>query len=244
MCIFSQPIDHVSDTRIYARMRGDRQYLAYQMRLASMTEQAMILPLPVAGGDPGDLRFIDLSACALWFDGLDACFPNLSRGGGPVAAAASLEVHRVGAFDASFVPERAAFARLDPRFRLDDGVWDRFPDYAGFGFAVFQLRAGDARVHPMALSFRSRDPRTLFFPTAHVHDGQVHATAEFDHRLYAQFDTVPPQWRQGEILPRQTLGAGFLATTAAAELIDADAPVARRILRGEQTNGDVVVALS
>ncbi len=32
----------------------------------------------------------------------------------------------------------------------------------------------------MAFEFPHRDPTRLFFPTVHVHDGRVHARAEFD----------------------------------------------------------------
>lgn len=42
----------------------------------------------------------------------------------PVAAG-MLTVHDVGDFDASFVPELNDFARLDPRFLLDDDLWNR-----------------------------------------------------------------------------------------------------------------------
>ena len=41
-------------------------------------------------------------------------------------------------------------------------------------------------IHPMAFEFPRRDPGRLFFPTVHIHDGQVHARADFDHLLYGQ----------------------------------------------------------
>jgi hypothetical protein len=50
------------------------------------------------------------------------------------------------------------------------------------------------RIHPMALSFRTRNSTALFFPTAHVHDGSVHPVAQFDHSLYAQAGAS--QWRR------------------------------------------------
>lgn len=46
------------------------------------------------------------------------------------------------------------------------------------------------RVHPMAFEFPRRDPKQLFFPTVHIHDGQVHAEAAFDHMLYFQLDRM------------------------------------------------------
>ncbi|MGH8082505.1 MAG: hypothetical protein ACREP7_18160 [Lysobacter sp.] len=240
MCIFSQSIEQVSRTRIYARRNSQRQCLVYEMHLVSTQDQAMVLPLPIAAGDLDAVEFVDLSAHATFFDLLDHCFPMpVNRGPVPASAGSTLAVHRVGAFEASFVPSRADFARLDPRFRLDDAVWDRFPGYQGFGFAVFQLHAGDARVHPMALWFRSRDPNRLFFPTTHVHDGEVHATADYDHRLYAQGGIEAADWLRGGILPNEAFDPELLESPAAHGLIDLSQPLLRRTLRGERPNADV-----
>jgi hypothetical protein len=38
----------------------------------------------------------------------------------------------------------------------------------------------------MAFSFPRRNTKSLFFPTVHIHDGEVHSKAEFDHTLYCQ----------------------------------------------------------
>src|SRR5262249_32611957 len=195
------------------RMRGERQVVVYEMRLASSGDLAMVLPLPIQRPSDDAVKFIDLSSYPEFFDDLERCFPvPVSRGsaGWAVAAAGQLEVHRVGAFDASFVPTRADFGRLDSRFRLTDDVWRQLPDYEDFGFAVFQLRAGDARVHPMALSFLTRHPETLFFPTAHVHDGTVHPTAHFDHALYAQGELALADWVPGSVLPGAVMNFGNL----------------------------------
>jgi hypothetical protein len=244
MCIFSQPVQRVCSTRIFARHAGERQVLVYEMRLVSQTDQAMILPLPTRGTDAEAVRFIDLSARPQFFDDLHRCFPVAASGsrspdGG--RRAPTLAVHRVGAFEASFVPARADFVRLDPRFRLDDAVWDQFPAYEGFGFAAFQLRAGDARVHPMALSFRTRDTERLFYPTAHVHDGTVHASAEYDHLLYVQRSPQPRGWRDSGIVLRDALDAEFFAAPGVLDLVDPDGSVAGRGLSGELPNEDTWV---
>lgn len=46
------------------------------------------------------------------------------------------------------------------------------------------------RVHPMAFLFPRRDPKQLFFPTIHIHDGKLHAEADFDHALYFQLERM------------------------------------------------------
>jgi hypothetical protein len=92
----------------------------------------------------------------------------------------------IGDFEVSFVPSVEDFSRLDERFRLDDHVWKQLPGYETYSFAVFKLKSGALRVHPMAFSFPRRDPRTVFFPTVHIHDGEVHKKADFDHLIYCQ----------------------------------------------------------
>ncbi len=88
--------------------------------------------------------------------------------------------------EASFVPTIADFDRLDERFRLPKETWHHLPQYNKFGFAVFKLKPGEKRIHPMAFEFPRSDSKRLFFPTVHIHDGEVHATADFDHILYCQ----------------------------------------------------------
>jgi hypothetical protein len=214
MCCFSRPVRFVGGTRIFARpAENGRQFLAYSMNVELDEELAMVLPLPVPPSSPDDaVAFIDLEGYEKLFDDLDSAFPRdygtqPAARGGPfrsMSETPKLVVHDVGMFEASFVPTRAAFARLDPRFRMADGVWDRLPAYADYGFAVFRLKpkkkgvlghlglgSSRERIHPMAFSFPRRDEDSLFFPTVHVHDGaDVPARASFDHMLFCQADGV------------------------------------------------------
>ena len=60
MCAFSQPVD-VSDTLIFARIEGPRQYLVYKMAFSSDVDLAMILPIPVSTGSGEDaVSFISM----------------------------------------------------------------------------------------------------------------------------------------------------------------------------------------
>lgn len=190
----AQEVVTVAGTRIFARRESPGvQSLAYSMELSVAGEVAMILPLPVApGSGEGALTFVDLSSRSRFFDELEYLFllpgEEKPRGGpAPSRAQPQLVVHTVGAYEASFVPTVADFSRLDPRFRLPESTWEALGDYQDYGFAVFKLaRARRTRVHPMAFRFQTRAADRLFFPTVHVHDGQVHAQAHFDHALYYQ----------------------------------------------------------
>ena len=196
MCCFSRPVQSVSATKIFARSaEGGRQYLVYSMTLRAKEALAMVLPLPVKpGSGEKAVKFIELSAYSEFFDDLLKGFPipvavdSLSPP--PTdslpATRAKLEVVAVGSFESSFVPTVGDFSRLDERFRLPPGTWDKLPAYRSHGFAVFKLKSGEAKVHPMAFSFPRANPTELFFPTVNIHDSKVHAKAHFDHLLYCQ----------------------------------------------------------
>jgi hypothetical protein len=229
---------HVSATRIFARLEGAEQWLVYSMELSAAGEVAMILPVPVRPGSGDEaLRFTSLEGREAFFDVLESLFlvpPPASRSMGhqlmPQARARPLlKVHAVGAFEASYVPSPADFDRLDPRFRLPDAVWSELGDYRDYGFAVFRLRPGPkARIHPMAFRFLTRDPARLFLPTVHIHDGQVHAEARFDHALFYQAPEAAPSDETSPLRP----GADKDGIVLEGQ------PVHRRRLEGNPPNRD------
>jgi hypothetical protein len=154
-----------------------------------------VLPLPVKPGlGEAALQFIDLAGVPTLFEILESLMSPMvmlpasrSQSFGLSLSLPTLVVHKVGSFEASFVPSQKDFGRLDPRFRLPPSVWDALPGVRDYGFAVFQLAKGRKKtIHPMAFRFVTREPGALFFPTVHVHDGRVHADASFDHSLYYQ----------------------------------------------------------
>lgn len=204
------------------------------------------------------MRFINLEAYPRFFVDMDAGFPPLiipapaSRGGTLAlpAKTKTLEVHRVGRFEASFVPTLADFARLDARFRISDDVWRALPQYADWGFAVFKLLdlkrswlgrlAQQRTIHPMALEFPRRDGAGLYFPTVHVHDGQVHPDAAFDHMLYHQAD-APLRATNASWIQQTTNkpAAQFMKVDEAAQLLDGGQIVRRVFVQGVFKNEDI-----
>ncbi len=247
MCIFTGPVESVTSTRIFGRLEGSVQHLIYEMSLDASTEVAMVLPVPVRAG--GALRFVDFTSYNDFFSDLELCFLpkeyGVYRGMPPLAVAAAasadlIAVETIGAYEASFVPTRADFSRLDPRFRLDDELFAQLPDYSTFGFAVFQLRAGKHDVHPMAFSFESAEPNRIFFPTSHVHDGTVPPQAEFDHQLVAQGVEQTMFWRHGPQTPT-ALGMKVAHSPECDDthgFVDPGARVTRLNLKGHLPNED------
>jgi hypothetical protein len=258
VCIFSRRVTDVSSTAIFARPTHEgRQIVVYRMNVSIGEDVAMVLPLPVPPGSAEDaVRFIDLSPWPKLFEELDRAFPpppipawgtgQVLLGGGPRSR---LAVHEVGGFEASYVPTRGEFGRLDPRFRLADEVWEALPDYHDWGFAVFKLGAMSrlVGVHPMAVEFPRREPNQLFFPTVHVHQGVVEPWARFDHWLYCQEvdPAVLERWywafhsaRRWEASP-EPLGAVVVERVAG--IVRPDRPCHRVALHGAYPNRDVLI---
>jgi hypothetical protein len=244
--MFSGRIERVDYTHIFARrLAPGRQLLVYEMKLDSQQDVAMILPLPVPpGSGDGAVRFHSLKDAPHLFVALGALFPlpvqARSRSRSSNAPAAPLEVHKVGAFEASFVPSLADFDRLDPRFRIPEGTIDKVPAYRDWGFAVFRLAAtaGLAAVHPMAFDFPTREPSKLFFPTVHVHDGHLPEHARFSHLLYAQDVVENMDWYAFEQPLGRALRGSRREKPVYAQIFDLSAGVSRRPLHGLLPNTD------
>lgn len=266
MCCFSQPVELVADTNIFARSDNGRQFLVYSMSYAAPTDLAMILPLPVPPGPSEDaVRFINLQRYPTFFNDMRRGFPPrmlhpLGRGAMAAAVAApKLRVHDVGDFEASFVPRITDFDRLDERFRIPTDVWGRLPAYHDYGFAVFKLKAsaaprstgimrtlfGDSghkprRVHPMAFTFPRRNPELLYFPTVHVHDRDVHPFSTFDHMLYCQPEAPMEKYLQRWERSQERASA-FMNIARSEGIIGSNQYCWRLPLEGRLQNKDTLV---
>jgi hypothetical protein len=251
MCCFSQPVISVSGTNIFARPDADgRQLLVYSMTVNAKKDLAMILPLPVkTPAGEKDVKFINLKEYPEFFTDMDSGFPRPDapqsltlREATPSASQSTLEVVRVGNFEASFVPTQNDFSRLDERFRLPKDAWKQLPAYENYGFAVFKLKPGAMKVHPMAFSFPRQLPKTLFFPTVHIHDGKVHEKAHFDHSLYCQptHDERPRTkgWQESYSHP-----ANFMQMKKTKDAVLADQHCYKFEIRGFAANKDTFLAV-
>lgn len=245
MCCFSRKVDLVAATNLFARASDKgKQFLVYSMTMKAAEELAMILPIPTPKGSAEEaVRFINLEKYPAFFTDLHSNFPQLAKpaGRGPAQNAPAkheLKVVEVGSFVASFVPAVKDFERLDAQFRLPPEVWEKLPQYADHGFAVFKLKSGEKKVHPMAFEFPRANPKKLFFPTVHIHDGEVHAKADFDHSLFCQpsGDETPAEWEESA----QPAGL-FMKMDKAQGILDEDSHVYLLRLRGNLKNVDTLL---
>ncbi len=270
MCIFAQPVVSVTDTNIFARMMPDGwQYLVYQMNFESRHNNAIILPLPTSlPADEDGLKFVSLKDYGTFFRDLNRGFPLIAYPGARSRSGSArvdskqkpkLAVHQVGDFIGSFVPALKDFDRLDRQFRVPQESWDKIPRYADYGFAVFQLKSKEGKPHPMAFKFRTRlvkkDGGSIFFPTVHIHDGEVHHREDFDHTLFLQapeFDKACGDYQQRRRLVadaktgyvRSKWAAGkFCRVEKSKGIIKPDALIHRLQIKGKLKNTDVLARL-
>ena len=112
---------------------------------------------------------------------------------------------------------------------------DKLPQYRDYGFAVFKLKKGEHKVHPMAFDFPRADKSKLFFPTVHIHDGKVHDRASFDHALYCQGWDTGMKWEESP----QPAEMFMRKLDQAKGVVDAKAHVYRKQMHGTYKNEDV-----
>jgi hypothetical protein len=245
MCCFSRRVQKVANTSIFARASKDgKQFLVYSMLLAANEDLAMILPIPTPKASKEDaVRFISLKEYPTFFLDMERPFvPPPPRGGKGKDKGGhekpKLKVVEVGSYEASFVPTIKDFDRLDERFRLPKETWTNLPLYKDYGFAVFKLKKGEHKVHPMAFEFPRRNRKQLFFPTVHIHDGKVHKTATFDHVLYCQISGEDVlSWKES---PR--LAGSFMKIAKTGGIVDKDGHVYRLAIQGRKPNRDTWLA--
>lgn len=264
MCIFTQSILLVEETKIFARwMENGRQALVYSMNIQAKQDLAMVLPLPVPPGSPEDaVHFISLQDYSNFFVDMERGFPELF----PIVAsldfptpavqAAPLKVHEVGDFEASYVPSHDDWGRLDRRFQLAPEIWEALPAYEDYGFAVFKLNSTPSlrkwlpfsqttrtkTIHPMAFEFPRRDSKGLFFPTVHVHDGEIHSFANFHHILYCQGDVEDEKRFTEKRLERSEATArNFMNIKRAKGLVMPDTFCFRWPIYGREENQDTLI---
>ena len=152
---------------------GHGQYLVYSMNLKAGERPGHDPPHPDAQGVQGGRRHLHQPGEVPRVLRRDADRLPRPRAAAarakddspkPQASPPKLKVVEVGSFVASFVPAVKDFSRLDEQFRLPDGTWDKLPQYKDYGFAVFKLKKGEQKVHPMAFEFPRADKRRAVLP--------------------------------------------------------------------------------
>ena len=91
----------------------------------------------------------------------------------------------------------------------------------------------------MAFEFPRADPTKLFFPTVHIHDGEVHAKAAFDHMLFCQTTTTnaPMDWEESP----QPAELFMKNLDKSQGLVDPKGHCYRKIMKGLLDNKDLLV---
>jgi hypothetical protein len=161
-------------------------------------QPAMVLPFPLKKG-ANRIKILDFSKYAKIFEDLDLLFPHDLEGAtrsqdtysfsNSIKDEAPLEIHYVGSYQASIVPNWESFDRLQyNHFNLSPDTKELLGRYyrRGFGFMVCQLTRtarDDHQYHPFAYIHEIREDHRLFIPTRHYHK-------HVDPNPYAKYHTL------------------------------------------------------
>lgn len=239
MCMFTEEVDSVDQTRIYiGKMDSDKvisnkRLLVYEMQVKAKNEVAMVLPVPAQMGS--EIEFINMEDDKSFFRDLYYMFAertyskSLSRS----LDCDCLEVFHVGNYIASVVKSSKDFDKLDPRFRLPSGVLESLP-YKHFYYVVFQLQSGSHKYHPMAFTYYCMNDK-YFIPTLHLHDGKsIDPYDDYDHILYVGSDFNVNDWKYSLI------DSNSLSKTLSKYLKDISV-LSMCSISGSHVNGDVII---
>jgi hypothetical protein len=184
-------------------------------------EPAMVLPFPLRNGK-NRVKLIDLSNYSGIFEDLDLLFPTFNDGSRSRGieqdymtneSASPLEVHYVGSYKASIVPNWDSFNRLQyAQFNLSPDTQELLGKYyrRGYGFMVCQLvgsQGGEAghKYHPFAYYHEVREDGRLFVPTRHYHKKPA-------MNPYAKYHTISDASLMGDESDMQDLDDHFMNT--------------------------------
>jgi hypothetical protein len=195
MCIFAQPIDDVSKTKIFVRSLDDgtRQLVVYENNVVykDFGNNAMILPFPRDNKDGKDVLLLDLSEYeGNFFQDAYASFPQkdteyYSSGFtfGSTENSNWLPVKRVGSYKVSVANSLYELDYMNPLFQLSSDVKKTLAkQYSkNFGFVICMFNAS-LKAHPIAYISDTLPKGTMFVPTRHEHGDDK--PAKFDHTVY------------------------------------------------------------
>lgn len=92
----------------------------------------------------------------------------------------------------------------------------------------------------MAFRFPTRLGDAIYFPTLHIHNGDLPETARFDPSLYCQTDLIEES-TMSNWMRSPDVAEEFMDVSNAAGIIDGNSKCWCMRLRGKLTNTDVIV---
>lgn len=179
MCIISNPIESVSNTKILVAVNPEKnkQLTIYSNEVTNISSgNAMILPVPY----PQTVTFHDLSNYSYIFKDCDSCFQSRISTNSFSADSFSadsrgitkLKVFNVGSYQVSLAMSLDEIKHVDTSvFRLSPNCFKLLSNEyknGNFGFIICKLSDGNKDYHPFGYSHNITDGM-LFIPTKHYH---------------------------------------------------------------------------
>ena len=211
MCIFSQQVESVSNTKIFVGLspRKNRQLTVYSNAVSNVSAgNAMIIPVPY----PHTVSFHDFSTIKDFFNKVDKSFyrQNLSRAKGistnsVLMSHDSLEVMRVGDYNVSLAKSlgelnninTTVFSELNLSSEVKSLLEKRYGSQSPFpwGFIIFGISADreNKSYSPFAFSHctvQESNKAKVYIPTYHYHKHKPAPTGATDFVEDLVFNTV------------------------------------------------------
>jgi hypothetical protein len=126
MCLISEPVESVSDTKIFCGVNKEKtkQYTVYCNKVNNISNNnAMVLPVPY----PNTVEFHDLSNYKNFFNDCESHFRNFEDDGGyfgvTLNSRSTLQVHDIGSYKVSLAMNLEDLQRVDENvFSLSNGL--------------------------------------------------------------------------------------------------------------------------
>ena len=270
MCIFTGEVD-VSKTNIFVAKIGLTEQLTVysntvKLKAKVMTDglwgdgtpqqpriqvlekrTAMMLPIPLYGGDASSIRMIDMSSDADFFKRLAKVMevPTLSMN--KCRSSSYLSVHRCGPYSYSVVPDISAFNAIDvdvfgANESLVNALKQRYP--VSYAFLVCIIDS-DRTFSPIAYVHPLKG-RVLFVPTLHEHgNGMKEFADDWDHRIYSLDESTNTSLLDGRKVACVLTSAQETVPVVNPSFVYARLDWSRlkcRRIKGVQPNGDIGIA--
>lgn len=241
MPITTRPVQRIAGLQWFARSLPEgRQVLAGTMSLEIKEDTHLIIPLPVKPGTNADgIVFVELLQYLRVFDDLRECFLTendfIAQRGDPFDGKVPDFFLEPGSYSPVFIPNTAELQKILPA-----PLTGILPDYVGYGFAVYSLKAGLGWLLPLVISYPAVNPDQLYYPTREALGTLPGKTAAQEATLYCQ---KLPHGRYSPFLWEESRGWAHptVSSVLAKGLIHPKHHLQRLKLEPGRENADLVV---
>lgn len=196
MCIISQPVESVNNTRIYVSLNEARttQIVVYSMSIEHRSRgptPEMLLPIP-ATIDTVELLDFSRPLLRRWNDILYRQFNSLEGYrtlGATKGVARGVITRVVGSYEIRMYPGIDVYADLHPEVPANV-ISTLQKRYSPTDTLLAAVLLDSGNYHPLAFTFPVCS-QGLYVPTYHLHHGKTEEVSDWDHHIFYEAPSKP-----------------------------------------------------